>query len=161
VTLRRELAIVAGVVITAGVITQLFWPLYPTRKRLCTLISERRTEVSRWESPHEGAVLVVRGTLHGGPEGMYFMTTNCPSGEGLAAVSVPTLLVAGLHTRRTLASLENPDWKQTERSAPFTLLVRVDSEVMSCFGPGLVLTAIAAQGEGRVVVKTKLPRAAA
>jgi hypothetical protein len=145
-------AIVLFALGTAAAIVAVVWPLHRTAKSVCQMIAERNP-LDRFASPNRGAVVTLRGTLYGGPEGMYLLQTPCPRGDSGVAIEVSRYAVAGPWTRHTLHAITNPQWTAVDRSAPVRMVGRVESEAESCFGPGMIVRALWIETTGPVTVR--------
>lgn len=99
------------------------YPLYPSRLDLCHI-------------------------LHGGPEDMRLFEHRTNQCHILIAIRVPRVVLASPETRRALQTLRTDNWRTEDRTLPVHILARVDSEVLSCFGPGMIVTAFAVTGDG-------------
>ena len=147
---RRSRIIAAGVVLAVVLASWLAYPVYPSRLSLCEVIDERGNNRDRWATPHRGAAFVLHGTLMGGPEHIYALYTQCHGSPIFAAVEITPVALMSFSSRRALRQLTNDNWQREDRAAPATIIGRVSSEVQSCFGPGLVLTALSVSVEGPV-----------
>src|ERR1043166_4184142 len=112
------------------------YPLYPSPKTLCAVMSERAKNQDRWASPHRGAVLLLSGELYGVPGGdVYGFATRCEGYDYFVAIDASPYSLQSLETRDTLHALQKGDWHIEQRHAPFTIAARITSEVQGCFGP--------------------------
>ncbi len=149
--MARRTKIIAASVVSAVVLAGWFaFPIYPSRLSLCELIDARGTNPDRWATPHRGAALVLHGTLVGGPDGMYAFRSQCHGSPVFAAVEITPMAVMSLSSRKALGLLAKGNWQTEDTAAPATVIARVSSEVQSCFGPGLMLTALSVRIEGPV-----------
>lgn len=146
-TTRR--ALIIGTPVALLLVAFVVWPVYPSRLSVCELIATRGYE-SRFASPHRGALMVLEGSLLGGPEGMYLLRQRCRGHETYVTLSVSKLVLATPASRQALGTLENENWRAEDRVAPVRVIARVQSNVVSCFGPGLVFDAIALRVDGPV-----------
>jgi len=124
------------------------YPLYPSRLDLCQIVESRDSNKERWATPHRGAIFIARGILHDGPEDMRLFEHRTDQCHILIAVRVPRGVLASPETRRALQTLRTDKLRTEDRTLPVHILARVDSEVLSCFGPGMIATAFAVTGDG-------------
>lgn len=110
------------------------WPVYPSTKSLCAMIVARNP-LDRFASPDRGAVVNLRGILYSGAPGVYVLQVDCPRDSPRVALLVSRFALAGPATRRTLRSLTR------ERGAPVHIIARIESEILSDFGYGMILRA--------------------
>jgi hypothetical protein len=143
------------VITTVAALTGLYimFPLYPAFQSVCELVEARGRVSDRWVTPHRGATLLLRGTIIGGPEGALGFKTICNGEPVLFEVATTPVTLATPLSKRTLRKVANSNWQREDRSVSAVILARVSSEVQSCFGPGLVVTALAARTTGPVVVR--------
>lgn len=150
---RRKYFVIFGLVVALIIVIEFTYPIYPSGTSLCELIRDRARHESRWVSPHRGASFKVTGTLHNAPYGMYALFADCSGHPVMVAVELKRWTISNSETRETLRELQKSDWKKEDRSVSAQLYTRVDSEVQSCFGPGMVLTALSVKTEGAMSVK--------
>ena len=91
---------------------------------------------------------------------MYAFQTRCHGAPVFAAVEIKPIALMSLSSRRTLGLLANNNWLKEDKTVPATIIARVSSEVQSCFGPGLVLTAVTVSVDGPVKHTTRQPNSA-
>lgn len=103
-TTRR--ALIIGTPVALLLVAFVVWPVYPSRLSVCELIATRGYE-SRFASPHRGALMVLEGSLLGGPEGMYLLRQRCRGHETYVTLSVSKLVLATPASRQALGTLEN------------------------------------------------------
>lgn len=149
----RRVLIVAVAAIAIGVYVR--FPIYPTTRSICELIAERNEVRDRWATPHRGATLLIRGSLLGGPDGALGFETMCQGYQVILGVETTPLTVATSSSHLALRALPNPLWRTEERKASAVILARVSSEAQSCFGPGIMVTALAVRTTGPVVTKAR------
>lgn len=152
--MRKRRLFVAGAVL--AVLLGVAWtayPLYPTRMSLCDLATAREKEPDRWASPQRGAVVALTADLYGTHDEVYGLRTRCQGHDMYVALLTRPSTIASPSTRRALRDLRNPQCCEIQRHATFAVLARVDSEVQSCFGPGMVLSALALQSRSDVRVE--------
>ncbi|HWM90393.1 MAG TPA: hypothetical protein VN493_06465 [Thermoanaerobaculia bacterium] len=128
------------------------FPVYPAFQSVCELIEARSHVSDRWATPYRGATLLLRGTIIGGPQGALGFMTVCKGEPVLFAVETTPVTLTTPLTNRTLRRIANSNWQREDRSVSAVILARVSSEVQSCFGPGLVITALAVRTTEPVVV---------
>jgi hypothetical protein len=142
----------AAALLTGAWMTYRMYPVYPSPMSLCKLVDARVQINDRWASPHRGAVVVLTGDLYGVPDGGYALRCRCDGHDLYVALQTTPMTLRTSETRRALRDVTNRDWRRIDRHAEFTVAARVDSEVQSCFGPGMVLSALALQSRGPVRV---------
>jgi hypothetical protein len=151
--MRRWLFLGAVGALIAGACAYIVYPVYPSPMSLCKLVNARVQINDRWASPHRGAVVVMTGDLYGVPDGGYALHCRCDGHDLYAALQTTPMTLCTSETRRALRDVTNRDWRRIDRHAEFSMAARVDSEVQSCFGPGMVLSALALQSRGPVRVE--------
>jgi hypothetical protein len=98
------------------------------------------------------AIVLLTGTLSGGPEGSYGFETSCHDHRVFVAVEMCPFTLASPSCRNILRRLSNADWRRADTTMPVTMIARVSSEILSCFGPGVVVTALAVRTSGPIKV---------
>lgn len=147
---RSRLVVIS--IVAALISLYMMFPIYPAFQPVCELIEARGRVSDRWATPHRGSILLLRGTIIGGPQGALGFKTVCNGEPVLFEVeTTPVTLVTTL-SNRTLRKVANSNWQREDRSVSAAILARVSSEAQSCFGPGLVVTALAVRTTGPVVV---------
>lgn len=147
---RSRVVVITAVTALIGL--YVMFPIYPAFQPVCELLEARSQVSDRWATPHRGATLLLRGTIIGGPQGALGFKTVCKGGPVLFAVEITPITFATPLTNRTLRRIANSNREREDRSASAVILARVSSEVQSCFGPGLVVTALAVRTTKPVVV---------
>src|ERR1051326_4308868 len=100
--------------------------------------------------------LLLSGELYGVPGGdIYGFATRCEGYDYFVAIDASPYSLQSLETRDTLHALQKGDWHIEQRHAPFTIAARITSEVQGCFGPPMVLTAMAMQARGDVRIEKR------
>lgn len=153
--IRPKAVALASAAVLVGL--YLAFPVYPTTLSLCELIESRGHMSGRWMTPHRGATLVLKGTLLGGPDGALAFEAACNGHPVLFAVETTPLTLATPSSSRILKTLPSPSWRREDRTVSAVIVARVSSEVQSCFGPGLVVTALAVRTEGPIVSTPNKP----
>ena len=151
-TRRILLAVVATALLGAAFVA---YPLYPSDRSICGIMDERARDNDRWGSPHRGAVVLLSGDLYGMPMAgshVYAFRTQCKGYDYFLAIDNSPNALQSVATHNTLEALQRGDWNVEETHAPFTIVARVESEVQGCFGPPMVLQALAMQSRGEVRV---------
>ena len=131
------------------------YPIYPSTKSLCALADERVKCSDRWASPHRGAVVVLNGELYGTSEDIYGFRARCQDRDFFIAITTSPATLSTTGTRAALRALKNPNVLSTDRYGKFTIVARVRSETQMCFGPPMVLSAVAIQARSAVQVRTR------
>jgi hypothetical protein len=146
---RSRAVVITAVAALIGL--YVMFPIYPAFQSVCELIEARSRMSDRWTTPHRGATLLLRGTIIGGPQGVLGFKTICNGEPVLFAVETTPVTLTTPLSNRTLRKIANSNWQREGRSVSAVILARVSSEVQSCFGPGLVVTALAVRTTGPVV----------
>jgi len=147
---RSRVVVITTVAALIGL--YVMFPIYPAFQSVCELIEARGRVSDRWATPHRGSILLLRGTIIGGPQGALGFKTVCNGEPVLFAVETTPVTLATPLSNRTLKKIANSNWQHEGRSVSAVILARVSSEVQSCFGPGLVVTALTVRTTGPVVV---------
>jgi hypothetical protein len=141
------------ILIICGVV----YPVYPSAMSVCDLLNERARLEDRFSSPHRGATFVLSGKVYGTPrKGLYLLEADCGKDWAFAGVQLSPVALRTLYSNRMLDSLRNTNPEQ-ERIAPVTMVVRVKQDVTTCFGPGLILTALAIHVTGAATQRPTPP----
>jgi hypothetical protein len=151
--IRKTRSRVVMITIVAALVgLYVMFPIYPAFQSVCELIEARGRVSDRWATPRRGSTLLLKGTIIGGPQGTLGFKAVCNGESVLFAVETTPVTLATPLSRRTLRKIANSNWQREDRSVSAVILARVSSEVQSCFGPGLVVTALALRTTGPVVV---------